>query len=81
MAKRKTMKHLGAWQKFVMKVRSENPDKSFKDVLKLAGQMKRKGVDIEKYVSGSSAPAKAPKKKGKTMKRKTGKRKTGKRKH
>lgn len=80
MAKRRTMKHLGAWQKFVMKVRSENPDKSFKDVLKLAGQMKRKGVDIEKYVSGKEAPAKAPKK-GKTMKRKTGKRKTGKRKH
>lgn len=80
MAKRRTMKHLGAWQKFVMKVRSENPDKSFKDVLKLAGQMKRKGIDIDKYTSGKEAQTKAPKK-GKTMKRRTGKNKTGKRKH
>ena len=61
MAKRRTMKHLGAWQKFVMKVRSENPDKSFKDVLKLAGQMKRKGL-ILRSMYLVKAPTKAPKK-------------------
>ena len=49
MAKKRTMKHLGSWQKFVMKVRSENPDMSFKEVLKLAGKLKKQGVDMETY--------------------------------
>jgi hypothetical protein len=67
MAKKRTMKHLGAWQKFVMKVKAENPGKPFKEILKLAGKMKRKGVDIVKYAHGKTKKVFA--KKAKTMKR------------
>ena len=85
MAKKRTMKHLGSWQKFVMKVRSENPDMSFKEVLKLAGKLKKQGVDMETYPGkkDNQKPKKSMKKKNavkKTNKRKMKKGKTMKKK-
>ena len=42
---RKTAKRpLSEWNKFVMEVKKQNPEKMFKDVLVLAGQLKKKGV-------------------------------------
>lgn len=45
--KRKTKKHgkkkLSSWNLFVMKVKKANPSKSFKEVLKMASTMKKKG--------------------------------------
>ena len=38
---KKTPKHLSSWNMFVMKVKAENPNLAFKDVLKLAGKMKK----------------------------------------
>ena len=42
------------WNLFVMKVKGENPEKSFGDVLKLAGKMKRQGVDVANYVGAKT---------------------------
>ena len=50
MAGRKTMKkgkgkrRLSNWNKFVMKVKKENPSKKFGDVLKMASSLKKKGM-------------------------------------
>ena len=47
MAKRKTLKNkrkLTPWNKFVQKVRSENPGMNFGKVLKLASTLKKKGA-------------------------------------
>jgi hypothetical protein len=45
--KRKTRKSgkrkLSSWNLFVMKVKKANPSKSFKEVLKMAATMKKKG--------------------------------------
>jgi hypothetical protein len=45
--KRKTKKSgkrkLSSWNLFVMKVKKANPSKSFKEVLKMAATMKKKG--------------------------------------
>jgi len=42
--KRRTKKRkLSSWNLFVMKVKKANPSKSFKDVLKMASTMKKKG--------------------------------------
>jgi hypothetical protein len=45
--KRKTKKtgkrKLSSWNLFVMKVKKANPSKSFKEVLKMAATMKKKG--------------------------------------
>ena len=45
--KRKTKRHgkrkLSSWNLFVMKVKKANPSKSFKEVLKMAATMKKKG--------------------------------------
>jgi hypothetical protein len=35
---------LSAWNLFVKKVHKENPGKSFKDVLKMASTLKKKGA-------------------------------------
>ena len=35
---------LSAWNLFVMKVKKENPSKSFKEVLKMASTQKKKGL-------------------------------------
>ena len=44
---KKTPKHLSSWNMFVMKVKAENPNLAFKDVLKLAGKMKKSGTNPE----------------------------------
>ena len=41
--KNKTKRKLSTWNLFVMKIKKLNPDKSFKDVLKLASSEKKKG--------------------------------------
>ena len=46
----KTKRKLSDWNKFVMKVKAENPEKKFGDVLKMAGKMKRQGVQICDYI-------------------------------
>ena len=46
MGKRK----LSSWNLFVMKVKKENPDKQFKDVLKLASTLKKKGSNYANFV-------------------------------
>ena len=76
------MRQLSDWNKFTMKVKNENPDMAFKDVLALAGEMKRNGTDIVAYTKGMKvAPKKSGKKTGKKAAKKTGKKvakKTGK---
>lgn len=66
---RKTMKKrpLSEWNLFVMEVKKQNPDKMFKDVLKLAGELKKKGVKYEDYAKNKTA--KAEKKVSKAMKK------------
>ncbi len=41
--KNKTKRKLSSWNLFVMKIKKLNPEKSFKDVLKLASSEKKKG--------------------------------------
>jgi hypothetical protein len=50
----KTKRKLSDWNKFVMKVRAENPEKKFGDVLKMAGKMKRQGVQIGDYIKSKT---------------------------
>jgi hypothetical protein len=50
----KTKRKLSDWNKFVMKVKAENPEKKFGDVLKMAGKMKRQGVKIGEYVNNKT---------------------------
>ena len=42
---------LSEWNKFVMKIKMENPEKKFGDVLKMAGKMKRQGVKMGEYIN------------------------------
>lgn len=63
----KTKRKLTDWNRFVMKVKVENPEKAFGDVLKLAGKMKRQGVKIGDYVKNKTR--KVVKKLNKSMKR------------
>ena len=68
------MRQLSDWNKFTMKIKNENPDMAFKDVLALAGEMKRNGTDIVAYTRGMKvAPKKAAKRTGKKAAKKTGK--------
>tara|TARA_Y100000389_G_scaffold159235_1_gene160980 strand:+ start:4630 stop:4917 length:288 start_codon:yes stop_codon:yes gene_type:complete len=73
----KTKRKLTDWNKFVMKIKVENPEKKFGDVLKMAGKMKRQGVKITEYIGNKTQ--KVVKKLEKTTKnvvkniRKTGK--------
>jgi len=86
---------LSEWNKFVMKVKMENPEKKFGDVLKMAGKMKRQGVKMGEYINRKTMNAvkkvtnsakyvmkkvgKTGKKVAKKTKRKTKKNKTSKR--
>ena len=72
------------WIQFVMKVKAENPTMDFKDVLKLAGKLKKQGKDADEVVASKTKTANKKvkqlmKSKGKPDKRKsrgrTGKRK------
>ncbi len=72
------------WIQFVMKVKAENPTMDFKDVLKLAGKLKKQGKDADEVVASKTKTANKKvkqlmKPKGKSGKRKT-KGKSGKRK-
>ena len=40
------MRQLSSWNLFVMKVKKENPDKSFKEVLELASKLKKQGAEM-----------------------------------
>ena len=52
---RKTLKKpLTEWNKFVMEVKKQNPDKMFKDILVLAGKLKKKGVKLGDVVKNKS---------------------------
>lgn len=53
----KTKRKMTDWNRFVMKVKAENPEKSFSDVLKMAGKMKRQGVDVASYVGTKTKKA------------------------
>lgn len=66
---RKTMKKrpLSEWNLFVMEVKKQNPEKMFKDVLKLAGELKRKGVKYSDYAKNKTS--KVVKKVSKAMKK------------
>ena len=52
----KTMKKrpLSEWNKFVMEVKKRNPEKMFKDVLVLAGNLKKQGVQYADYVKNKT---------------------------
>lgn len=41
--KRNGKRKLSSWNLFVMKIKKANPSKSFKEVLKMASTMKKKG--------------------------------------
>ena len=75
---RKTMKKrpLSEWNLFVMEVKKQNPEKMFKDVLKLAGELKRKGVKYSDYAKNKTSKVvkKVSKaiKKSKTLNKKKG---------
>lgn len=83
MAKKGTQKKrpLSEWNKFVMAVKKQNPDKMFKDVLVLAGQLKKKGVTYADYAKNKTASvvekvSKVVSRKQRKSRRKTGKRKS-----
>ena len=50
----KTKRKLTDWNKFVMKLKVENPEKKFGDVLKMAGKMKKQGVQIGEYIGSKT---------------------------
>jgi|TARA_B110000285_G_scaffold231293_1_gene299681 hypothetical protein len=80
---RKKKRKLSSWNLFVMDLKKKNPTKTFKDVLKMASKLKKKGINTVKFAKnvGKNTLTKLSKsmKKRKKSKRKTGKRKTGKR--
>lgn len=45
------------WIQFVMKVKGENPTMEFKDVLKLAGKLKKQGKDAVEVVASKTKSA------------------------
>lgn len=57
MAGKKTQKKLSPWNLFVMEVKKQNPEKSFKEVLVLASKLKKQGVKYGDYVKNKSMKA------------------------
>ena len=55
--KTKTKRPLSEWNKFVMKVKANNPEKKFSEVLKMAGKMKRQGVQMTQYINNKTMKA------------------------
>lgn len=49
--KNKTKKKLSSWNLFVMDLKKKNPSKSFKDILKMASKLKKKGMNTVKFAS------------------------------
>ncbi len=74
---RKKKRKLSSWNLFVMDLKKKNPTKTFKDVLKMASKLKKKGMNTVKFAKkvGKKTLTKLSKrmKKRKTSKRKTGK--------
>ena len=74
---RKKKRKLSTWNLFVMDLKKKNPTKTFKDVLKMASKLKKKGMNTVKFAKkvGKKTLTKLSKsmKKRKTSKRKTGK--------
>jgi hypothetical protein len=58
---------MNAWLKHVMDIKKANPDKAFKDVLKLAKKSYKTGVSTVKYAVTGKKSRKV--KKGKTAKK------------
>ena len=54
MAGKKTQKKLSPWNLFVMEVKKQNPEKTFKEVLVLASKLKKHGVKYGDYVQNKS---------------------------
>jgi hypothetical protein len=57
MAGKKTQKKLSPWNLFVMEVKKQNPEKSFKEVLVLASKLKKQGIKYGDYVKNKSFKA------------------------
>lgn len=57
MAGKKTQKKLSPWNLFVMEVKKQNPEKTFKEVLVLASKLKKQGVKYGDYVHNKSMKA------------------------
>tara|TARA_Y100000768_G_scaffold386045_1_gene373514 strand:- start:547 stop:846 length:300 start_codon:yes stop_codon:yes gene_type:complete len=74
---RKKKRKLSSWNLFVMDLKKKNPTKTFKDVLKMASKLKKKGMNTVKFAKkvGKKTLTKLSKR---VKKRKTSKRKTGK---
>ena len=81
--KNKTKRKLSSWNLFVMDLKKKNRAKSFKEVLKLASKLKKKGLNTVKFASkvgkntltklGKAVTGKKKKSKRKTKKGKKGK--------
>ena len=50
----KTRKQLSSWNRFVMDVKKQNPEKSFKEVLVLASKLKKQGQKMGDYVKNKT---------------------------
>ena len=48
---------LSDWNKFVMEVKKQHPEKMFKDVLVLAGKLKKQGVTYADYAANKTMKA------------------------
>lgn len=46
---RKKKRKLSSWNLFVMDLKKKNPTKTFKDVLKMASKLKKKGMNTVKF--------------------------------
>ena len=57
MTGKKTQKKLSHWNLFVMEVKKQNPEKSFKEILVLASKLKKQGVKYGDYVKNKSMKA------------------------
>lgn len=53
----KTRRQLSSWNRFVMDVKQQNPDKSFKEVLVLASKLKKQGKKVGDYVKNKTEKA------------------------
>ena len=49
-----TKRKLSSWNLFVMNLKKKHPEKSFKDTLKLASQLKKKGSNYIDFVQSKT---------------------------
>ena len=74
--KNKTKRKLSSWNLFVMDLKKQNPAKSFKEVLKMASKLKKKGLNTVKFASKVGKNTLTKLGKAVTGKKKKSKRKT-----